>query len=1114
LPLLRVFVISKKRYLNLFSFNYKNFKLLFWMSLLFILTIPTVFAQVSCGDIITTDTTLTGDLLNCDSSDGILINTSDITLDCNGHNIHSGTHNNNGIVLGELADRVIIRNCEIINFATGIGDKNNKNNCERNTTGIVIQDTFVNNNTLGMDLSPSCGSQSVFHNNITIKDSNFSNIDYPFELAANVCNLDNLDFTCAGDVKSGDCQSAASLDNIANCTINDLRTTNAHAAGLQISGGVFILEGVNNIIKNSFINVTIDGGDPLAIDIANQVDLIIMNTEAVSDTSSAPDGAFAFAIIRDDSNVSATDVKYPYGAEFIDGGSFKRFWRANVTTNIKDVDITTKSHQNKIKSGKTNNKGLLKFLLLEYENNPTEIINSTPYIVNAVKGFQTFQGNLSIGNLFSNSLAFSEVGIPVINSISDAPDPVNSGSLINITANVTDDNKVETVSAEINGINHSMLRIVPNVTLLFDNFESGVLGSNWVTSGDGNAWTVDTTSPFDGTYHLRAEPSDLGGSFIETNITTLGFEDIDFLFYAKTPNLDPADSFQVDWYDGTDWINLITTHDEAEEEFFGVTGYRVFGFSLPDSADNKDNISIRFGCKAGGINEVCDVDKLRVSKSISPIKALFDNFESGVLASNWSTSGPGNAWTVDTSSPFDGTYHLRAEPRDLGGSFIEINISTIGYKNIDINFYADTAGLDPADRFEVDWHNGSDWMNLMTTHDEAQDEFEGIVGYRFFGFTLPDSAINKDNITIRFVCKAGGIGEVCDVDNVFVTKVHFEDLWKLEFDTTSLSVGQHSYTVYADDIFGNNATPKTGNFTILGTADSDNDGVVDSTDNCPAVFNPDQIDTDGDDAGDVCDVCPNDATDTCDTTESESSTINESGGTVITSSGNALVNISSGALTSNTSISVSGSNSTPTTNISSFVLQTNNSNISLIYSFGPEGTNFSVPVTIILKYDDAGINESTIDIYLFNTTTELWVAQNATCDTVLNECSLSVTHFSDFILGGKLAGFSDSDGDGVGDIADMCPASVTDDIKNPDPNQYAQNINFGFFEIGPDNHQSEVYDMSTTKGCTCKQIIEQLGNGNGLGKGHLKKGCSPGIMKKWTGINPQPDRHYWKYWEN
>jgi len=38
--------------------------------------------------------------------------------------------------------------------------------------------------------------------------------------------------------------------------------------------------------------------------------------------------------------------------------------------------------------------------------------------------------------------------------------------------------------------------------------------------------------------------------------------------------------------------------------------------------------------------------------------------------------------------------------------------------------------------------------------------------------------------------------------------------------------------------------------------DSDNDGLYDSDDNCPTTANPGQEDVDGDDTGDVCDLCP------------------------------------------------------------------------------------------------------------------------------------------------------------------------------------------------------------------------------------------------------------------
>jgi hypothetical protein len=47
----------------------------------------------------------------------------------------------------------------------------------------------------------------------------------------------------------------------------------------------------------------------------------------------------------------------------------------------------------------------------------------------------------------------------------------------------------------------------------------------------------------------------------------------------------------------------------------------------------------------------------------------------------------------------------------------------------------------------------------------------------------------------------------------------------------------------------------------LGSLDSDDDGIPDVSDNCPATFNPDQKDTDHDGFGDACDKCPDIAND-------------------------------------------------------------------------------------------------------------------------------------------------------------------------------------------------------------------------------------------------------------
>jgi parallel beta-helix repeat protein len=98
-------------------------------------------------------------------------------------------------------------------------------------------------------------------------------------------------------------------------------------------------------------------------------------------------------------------------------------------------------------------------------------------------------------------------------------------------------------------------------------------------------------------------------------------------------------------------------------------------------------------------------------------------------------------------------------------------------------------------------------------------------------------------------------------------------------------------------------------------------------------------------------------------------------------------------------------------------------------------------------------------------------------------------------------GGEDDDEDGVINANDLCQDSVLDNIELK-PNNYAQNGELGAFESGPNNDQSLVYDMETTKGCTCKQIVYELG----AGEGHLKNGCSPSLMENWTGLSSELDR--------
>lgn len=96
-------------------------------------------------------------------------------------------------------------------------------------------------------------------------------------------------------------------------------------------------------------------------------------------------------------------------------------------------------------------------------------------------------------------------------------------------------------------------------------------------------------------------------------------------------------------------------------------------------------------------------------------------------------------------------------------------------------------------------------------------------------------------------------------DNIVGT---IDDNLRLSFGSPGVDVGSTALVPagVTTDMEGNprvfNAVVDMGAFEF---GDSDNDGVPDLTDNCPTTPNPLQEDADGDDLGDACDACSNDA---------------------------------------------------------------------------------------------------------------------------------------------------------------------------------------------------------------------------------------------------------------
>jgi hypothetical protein len=72
-----------------------------------------------------------------------------------------------------------------------------------------------------------------------------------------------------------------------------------------------------------------------------------------------------------------------------------------------------------------------------------------------------------------------------------------------------------------------------------------------------------------------------------------------------------------------------------------------------------------------------------------------------------------------------------------------------------------------------------------------------------------------------------------------------------------------------------------------------------------------------------------------------------------------------------------------------------------IYEFGPAGTKFKKPVTIILQYDPAklaGTKEETLVIYYLDETAKVWVSLNGTVDKTKHTVTVKVDHFSKYAV--------------------------------------------------------------------------------------------------------------------
>ncbi len=95
----------------------------------------------------------------------------------------------------------------------------------------------------------------------------------------------------------------------------------------------------------------------------------------------------------------------------------------------------------------------------------------------------------------------------------------------------------------------------------------------------------------------------------------------------------------------------------------------------------------------------------------------------------------------------------------------------------------------------------------------------------------------------------------------------------------------------------------------------------------------------------------------------------------------------------------------------------------------------------------------------------------------------------------------DLDGDGVGGDVDLCPGTISDSAagvpsRSLKSNRWIDSDGDGTFEQASPGNGGPVggYTTIDTWGCSCADIIDAMG----LGNGHTKSGCSNGAMDEWV----------------
>lgn len=146
-----------------------------------------------------------------------------------------------------------------------------------------------------------------------------------------------------------------------------------------------------------------------------------------------------------------------------------------------------------------------------------------------------------------------------------------------------------------------------------DGFESDF--SNWTSvdqsSGENKGWKI-IGSGYEGT--KRAQAEGVGSNkILLKEISTAGLENISVSFYHKDAGLESADSVNVEYFNGTSWINIVTFTDGNEVNNSSSNAWVNFSQSLGSDADNLSSFAVRFVSTLDAASDKFDLDAFSVT---------------------------------------------------------------------------------------------------------------------------------------------------------------------------------------------------------------------------------------------------------------------------------------------------------------------------------------------------------------------------------------------------------------------------------------------------------------------------------------------------------------------